>query len=87
MPIRLNFFDIALFSFMILGFVIGIHQSIYYGVVASYWLFMISMLSFLWLNKRLKAKRMAQDSNTGPQITDRFAEKEKKGKKSRKAHR
>lgn len=57
MQIRLTFFDVVLFAGMIVGFVIGIHQSIYYGVAQSYWLFMLSSLCFLWLNKRLKAKK------------------------------
>lgn len=59
MQIRLDFFDLLLFAVMVSAFVIGIHQSLYHGVVASYWLFMISMLSFLWLNKRLKNKKPA----------------------------
>ena len=52
MQIRLTFFDVVLFAIMIIGFVIGIHQSIYYGVANSYWLFMLSSLAFLWLNQR-----------------------------------
>jgi hypothetical protein len=61
MPIRLTFFDVVLFSAMIVFFVIGIHQSIYYGVAMSYWLFMLSTLAFLLLNKRLKAKRQTTE--------------------------
>jgi peptidoglycan/LPS O-acetylase OafA/YrhL len=57
MPIRLTFFDVVLFATMIVTFVIGIHQSLYYGVALNYWLFMLSTLAFLWLNKRLKAKK------------------------------
>ncbi|HRH35568.1 MAG TPA: hypothetical protein PKY12_10935 [Catalimonadaceae bacterium] len=73
MQIRLAFFDIVLFAGMIVGFVIGIHQSIYYGVAYSYWLFMISSLCFLWLNQRLKSKKQTLDkenpSNPGkPEI-------------------
>jgi hypothetical protein len=51
------FFDLLLFAVMVSAFVIGIHQSIYHGVMASYWLFMVSMLAFLWLNHRLKSKK------------------------------
>jgi hypothetical protein len=43
---------------MVVSFVIGIHQSLYYGVAMSYWLFMLSTLAFLWLNKRLKEKKI-----------------------------
>jgi membrane protein implicated in regulation of membrane protease activity len=61
MQIRLDFFDLLLFAVMVSAFVIGIHQSFYHGVIASYWLFMISMLAFLWLNKRLKQKKTEAD--------------------------
>lgn len=62
MQTRLTFFDIVLFAGLVVGFVIGIHQSIYYGVANSYWLFMLSTLCFLWLNQRLKQKKgMADD--------------------------
>jgi hypothetical protein len=66
MQIRLDFFDLLLFAIMVSAFVIGIHQSIYHGVVASYWLFMFSMLAFLWLNKRLKKKRPEQEKPEEP---------------------
>jgi len=66
---RLTFFDIVLFSGMIISFVIGIHQSIYYGVAYSYWLFMISTLAFLWLNQRLKKYKSI--SKIEPNIIDK----------------
>jgi hypothetical protein len=56
---------------MIIGFVIGIHQSIYYGVLASYWLFMLSMLSFLWLNQRLKSRKEKPDQEEKKQQLDK----------------
>lgn len=64
MQTRIAFFDLLLFAVMVSAFVIGIHQSIYHGVLASYWLFMLSMLSFLWLNQRFKKKKTgeAEDS-------------------------
>jgi len=51
---------------MVLGFIIGIHQSIYYGVATSYWLFMLSSLAFLWLNQRLRKKKEISEKETGP---------------------
>ena len=66
MQIRLDFFDLLLFAIMVSAFVIGIHQSIYHGVVASYWLFMFSMLAFLWLNKRLKKKKVEEKKPAEP---------------------
>jgi hypothetical protein len=74
MQIRLDFFDLLLFAVMVSFFVIGIHQSIYHGVAASYWLFMFSMLAFLWLNKRLKEKKADKGS-------DKAAESKKKSGK------
>lgn len=58
---RLDFFDLLLFALMVSTFVIGIHQSIHHGIPASYWLFMFSTLSFLWLNQRLKKKKIGVD--------------------------
>jgi len=66
---RLTFFDIVLFAGMIVSFVIGIHQSIYYGVAYSYWLFMLSTLSFLWLNQRLRKYRATSEAE--PKIIDK----------------
>ncbi|HOY97670.1 MAG TPA: hypothetical protein PK509_18145 [Catalimonadaceae bacterium] len=63
MQIRLTFFDVVLFAVMIIGFVIGIHQSIYYGVANSYWLFMLSSLAFLWLNQRMRNKKEEMEKN------------------------
>jgi peptidoglycan/LPS O-acetylase OafA/YrhL len=67
MQIRLDFFDLLLFAVMVSFFVIGIHQSIYHGVAASYWLFMFSMLAFLWLNKRLKEKKAEKGQEKAPE--------------------
>jgi hypothetical protein len=54
---------------MIIGFIIGIHQSIYFGVAQSYWLFMLSSLSFLWLNYRLKKKKASlENPGTPPKV-------------------
>jgi membrane protein implicated in regulation of membrane protease activity len=64
MQIRLDFFDLLLFAVMVSAFVIGLHQSYFYGVAASYWLFMFSILAFLWLNKRMKQKKQPEDPKT-----------------------
>jgi hypothetical protein len=58
---------------MIICFVIGIHQSIYYGVAYSYWLFMLSTLSFLWLNQRLK--RFKEGPEIQPKAIDKTVKK------------
>jgi len=81
MQIRLTFFDVVLFSLMIIGFVIGIHQSIYFGVANSYWLFMLSSLAFLWLNQRMRNKKDAKEKEPENQHTKSFREKPKSGKR------
>jgi len=58
---------------MVVGFVIGIHQSIYYGVANSYWLFMLSTLAFLWLNQRMK--RFKNGPVVEPKVTDKNSKK------------
>jgi len=65
---------------MIIGFIIGIHQSIYFGVAQSYWLFMLSSLSFLWLNYRLKKKKAATENEKAP-VTKESKSKKTKPKK------
>lgn len=82
MQIRLAFFDVVLFAGMIVGFVIGIHQSIYFGVAYSYWLFMLSSLCFLWLNQRLKAKKQKAEKVESLKIKEPVsASKKKSGRK------
>lgn len=81
MQIRLTFFDVVLFAIMIIGFVIGIHQSIYYGVANSYWLFMLSSLAFLWLNQRMRNKKEEMEKNPENQNGKNKESKAKPGKR------
>ena len=81
MQIRLTFFDVVLFAIMIIGFVIGIHQSIYYGVANSYWLFMLSSLAFLWLNQRMRNKKEEMEKNPENQPGKNKESKAKPGKR------
>jgi membrane protein implicated in regulation of membrane protease activity len=81
MQIRLTFFDVVLFAIMIIGFVIGIHQSIYYGVANSYWLFMLSSLAFLWLNQRMRNKKEEMEKNPQNQTGKNKESKAKPGKR------
>ena len=81
MQTRLTFFDIVLFAGMMVGFVIGIHQSMVYSVAHAYWLFMLSTLCFLWLNQRLKKKKdLDKLPEKGATIKDKTIRKS--GKKS-----
>lgn len=81
MQIRLTFFDVVLFAVMIIGFVIGIHQSIFYGVANSYWLFMLSSLAFLWLNQRMRNKKEELEKNPENQNGKNKEVKAKPGKR------
>lgn len=56
-----NLTDIILFSLSIVAFIVAIHQTVYYGFGASYWLYMISIALLLYLQIR-KAKKK-QDEN------------------------
>lgn len=81
MQIRLTFFDVVLFAVMIIGFVIGIHQSIYYGVANSYWLFMLSTLAFLWLNQRMRNKKDEMEKSPENQTAKNKEAKTKTGQR------
>ena len=78
MQTRMAFFDLLLFAVMVSAFVIGIHQSIYHGVLASYWLFMLSTLSFLWLNQRIKKKKIGETEDRTAEMVKGKKKKERK---------
>lgn len=40
--------EIILLAFSLVTFVIGIHQSLFYGAVNSYWLFMFTLGFLFW---------------------------------------
>ncbi|SFC03574.1 hypothetical protein SAMN05421780_102346 [Flexibacter flexilis DSM 6793] len=52
--------EIILLAFSLVTFVIGIHQSLFYGVVNSYWLFMFT-LGFLFWFKLVRDKNEKAD--------------------------
>ncbi len=72
--------DVVLLSFAIAVFLIGIHQSMVYGIKSSYWLFMISLSFILGLRYRLAVGKANQ---TVAEIKTETAHKKsnKKGKK------
>lgn len=49
-------------SIGIVFFIIGVHQSFYYGIQASYWAFMISGLCFLWMQYLKKKEEIGSDN-------------------------
>ena len=68
-------FKVILLSIGIVFFIIGVHQSFFYGIQASYWAFMISGVCFLWMqyikkkeeeleNKSSKEKRLQKNKKT-----------------------
>jgi uncharacterized membrane protein len=53
----MNLVDTILISLATVAFVIGVHQSFYFGIAASYWIFMISLLIVMFIRyKRAKSK-------------------------------
>lgn len=54
--------DTLLFALAIVAFTIGVHQSFYYGIENSYWLFMISLL-LLFSRKFRKINQQGKEDN------------------------
>lgn len=56
--------DSILISLAVALFIIGVHQTFYYGIAASYWLFMLS-LSLVFYLKLNRAKSPKEKNNKG----------------------
>jgi len=52
-----------LLSVAVVFFIIGVHQSFYFGIQASYWAFMIAGVSFLWIQYMKKQEELAQNND------------------------
>jgi len=67
---------------LVCGFVcliIGIHQSILFGIAASYWIFMFSMfLLFLYVYRRGKVILKQQEQEKAQQKANKKKKKKKK---------
>jgi hypothetical protein len=76
--------DTILLSLAVGFFVIGVHQTFYVGLAASYWLFMLSGGLVLWL-KLLRDKARLQAAppaaKTPPLVTSGKAKPAKKAKR------
>jgi hypothetical protein len=57
---KTNLTDTLLFAFTVVSFVIGIDQTIRYGILESYWIFTFSVLFMLIYN--LRRNRIASQS-------------------------
>jgi len=55
-----NLGDVILFSLAVVLFVIGVHQTMNFGIAASYFIFMLS-LGMLFLYRYRSAKRKAEE--------------------------
>ena len=65
----MNLVDTILISLATVAFVIGVHQSFYYGLAASYWVFMISLFIVMFIRYRrskAKEKDKSQKENSKP---------------------
>ena len=69
-----NLGDTILFSLAVVLFIIGVHQTMNFGIAASYFIFMLS-LGMLFLYRYRVAKRNASKNETKPNA------KKPKGKK------
>jgi len=74
-------FNTVLFSVSVVAFTIGVHQSFYYGIEGGYWLFMLSGLSYLWLNYRRRQDTKKNVGELAGKIAERSAAEKKKRKK------
>lgn len=70
-------FNTILLSAAVAFLLIGIHQSFFYGVAASYWLFMICGLLLLWIQLR---KKRANATTSSPLAQQEKKKKDSKGK-------
>lgn len=66
---------IILLSLSVVFFVIGVHQSFYYGIQASYWSFMLCGFSYLAFEYLKRQSGVQEEGNPAPKGT--------KGKKDR----
>jgi len=55
--------DIILFSLAFVSLIIGIDQSIRFGLVKSYWLFSISIFCLLFYNMRKQKRQQKEDQS------------------------
>ena len=70
--------DVILLSFAVALFMIGIHQSSYYGIKNSYWIFMISLCCILFLRYRRAVAKIDEKEITSPIITTETKKSKKK---------
>ncbi|MBO6494207.1 MAG: hypothetical protein JJ978_01460 [Roseivirga sp.] len=62
-----NLGDTILFSLSVVFFVIGVHQTMNFGIASSYFIFMISLgLLFLMRYRRAKRKEEDKQNQSGP---------------------
>jgi O-antigen ligase len=72
---------VVLLSIAVVFFIIGVHQSFYFGIQASYWAFMIAGLSFLWMQYIKKPEEMAEDDNSKSTTHKDSSQKSRKNKR------
>jgi hypothetical protein len=69
--------DVILLSFAVALFMIGIHQSSYYGIKNSYWIFMISLGCILFLRYRRAVAKIEEKEEVIPPLIETKKNKKK----------
>ena len=72
---------VVLLSIAVVFFIIGVHQSFYFGIQASYWAFMIAGLSFLWMQYIKKQEEMAEKDGSETTTNKKRIQKSRKKKR------
>jgi len=69
---------VLLLSLAVVFFIIGVHQSFYFGIQASYWAFMLAGLSFLGMQYLKKKEEEAEKQQAQSNKKQKFKSKRKK---------
>ncbi len=72
---------VVLLSLSVVFFIIGVHQSFYFGIQASYWAFMIAGLGFLGLQYLRKKEEEEEENEAAPTRNKKRVGKKTKSKK------
>ncbi|MDQ3394655.1 MAG: hypothetical protein M3512_11170 [Bacteroidota bacterium] len=73
----MKFFDIILISFVVAGSIIGAHQTYYFGLGNSYWIFMLTLVLILWYKIRNNGVSTSASNN---ELKNKTVGKKERGK-------
>lgn len=72
---------VLLLSLAVVFFIVGVHQSFYFGIQASYWAFMLAGFSFLGMQYLKKKEEEAEKNGEASNNEKKRASTKKKRKK------